>query len=79
MTPSATRSLVHGLPVLVLAALGALWLPEALSAQEARVGSLEMRHFYHVFIAYTAAWLLIFGWVVAILRRLKRVEDRLGS
>lgn len=36
-----------------------------------------MQHFWHVFIAYAVAWGLVFGWAVAILRRLSRVEETL--
>ena len=37
------------------------------------------RAYWHVFIAYALAVLLILGWVVSIARRLRRVEDRLRS
>jgi CcmD family protein len=36
-----------------------------------------MQQFWHVFIAYAAAWALVFGWAVATFRRIGRVEDRL--
>lgn len=39
--------------------------------------SPQMRHFWHVFLAYASAWVLLFGWVVSIVRRLRRVEERL--
>jgi CcmD family protein len=39
----------------------------------------QMRHFWHVFIAYAVAWVLIFGWIVSVARRFKRVEEKLGS
>jgi CcmD family protein len=36
-----------------------------------------MQQFWHVFIAYAVAWGLVFGWAVAIFRRMGRVEERL--
>ncbi|CAN5721125.1 hypothetical protein BH23GEM11_BH23GEM11_14480 [soil metagenome] len=36
-----------------------------------------MQEFWHVFIAYAVAWGLVFGWAVAIFRRMGRVEERL--
>lgn len=52
---------------------------EALLLQAVQEGSLEMQHFWHVFVAYAAAWVLIFGWVVSILRRLRKVEKKIES
>jgi CcmD family protein len=37
------------------------------------------RAYWHVFAAYAILWLLVFGWVISIVRRLRRVEERLGS
>lgn len=37
------------------------------------------RAYWHVFIAYAIAILLILGWVISIARRLRRVETRLGD
>ena len=37
------------------------------------------RPYWHVFIAYAIAWVLVFGWLIAIGRRLRRVEERLGK
>lgn len=65
------------LGALVLALTLAL-LPVGAGAQEA-ASSVEMRHFWHVFIAYAIAWTFLFSWVVSILRRVKRVEERLGG
>lgn len=36
-----------------------------------------MRDFWHVFVAYGIAWLLLMGWMVATFRRLGRVEKQL--
>ena len=37
------------------------------------------RPYWHVFAAYAIVWLLVLGWVISIVRRLRRVEDRLGK
>ncbi len=37
------------------------------------------RAYWHVFAAYAILWLLVFGWVISIVRRLRRVEERLGA
>ena len=37
------------------------------------------RAYWHVFAAYAILWLLVFGWVISIVRRLRRVEERLGQ
>lgn len=63
-------------PALVLGLL--LVVPEVVHAQAAGTApGRQMRHFWHVFIAYGVAWALLFGWAVAIARRIARVEERL--
>jgi CcmD family protein len=37
------------------------------------------RAYWHVFVAYAVAWILILGWVVSIARRLGRVERSLQA
>ena len=37
------------------------------------------RPYWHVFAAYAIVWLLILGWVISIVRRLRRVEERLRN
>ena len=37
------------------------------------------RAYWHVFAAYAIVLLLIGGWVISIVRRLRRVEERLGD
>lgn len=52
-------------------AAGAAQTPgEALATQ-------NLRPYRHVFIAYAVAWLLIFGWLVWVGRRLARLERSL--
>ncbi len=65
--------------VLLVALFVASATPDGLSAQAtAEAGAREMRHFWHVFVAYAAAWILILGWVWSIVRCLRRVEDKLN-
>jgi CcmD family protein len=35
--------------------------------------------YWNVFVAYAIAWLLVLGWLIAMFRRLGRVEERLGN
>ena len=37
------------------------------------------RGYWHVFAAYATVWILVLGWVISIVRRLRRVEERLGN
>ncbi len=37
------------------------------------------RAYWHVFAAYAVLWILVLGWVISIVRRLRRVEERLGA
>ena len=37
------------------------------------------RAYWHVFTAYAIVWLLVLGWLISIVRRLRRVEERLGT
>lgn len=73
------RTIMNSLKVLLpMVALGLLLvLPELLQAQPAGQPGRQMRHFWHVFVAYAVAWALLFGWAVSIARRISRVEDRL--
>jgi CcmD family protein len=66
------------LPAILLLLLALL--PDGAGAQEGVFApEVQMRHFWHVFIAYSIAWLFLFSWVVSILKRIRRVEDRLGG
>jgi CcmD family protein len=55
--------------------------PLTIMAQEAGALSRQTlgRPYWHVFIAYAIAWVLVFGWLIAMVRRLRRVEERLGK
>ena len=37
------------------------------------------RAYWHVFAADAILWILVLGWVISIVRRLRRVEERLGA
>jgi len=37
------------------------------------------RPYWHVFAAYAIVWILVGGWIFSIVRRLRRVEERLGN
>jgi CcmD family protein len=37
------------------------------------------RGYWHVFAAYAVVWILVLVWVISIVRRLRRVEERLGT
>lgn len=90
MNPSAaTRQLMHRLKTVVSAAFSLVLLATSasvLAAQEiqglpgpTRLASQSLRPYWHVFIAYSIAILLVFGWVISIARRLRDVEERLGK
>ena len=44
-----------------------------------RLATQSLKPYWHVFIAYAIAWVLVFGWLIAMARRLRRVEERLGK
>ena len=62
-----------GLLALSGPALAAQELPGAAMAQQ------SLRPYWHVFIAYAIAIVLVLGWVISIAKRLKEVEERLGQ
>lgn len=81
-TTSDSKTMYHRrlvrLPVL-LVLLGILVvLPGLAAAQTPSATPLEMRHFWHVFIAYAVAWVILAAWLWSIVRRLRRTEDRLS-
>jgi len=63
-------------PAIMLVAFLLLAPVDALA--QATAEARQMRHFWHVFAAYAIAWILLFGWLVSILKRIKRVEERLN-
>lgn len=80
MSPSLLRWSRAALPVGALAALAALAvLASGLAGQSdvQALGGQSLRPYWHVFIAYALAWILVFGWLFSIARRLSRVERKL--
>jgi hypothetical protein len=51
----------------------------AAQTDAAALGAQNLRPYWHVFVGYALAWLLVFGWVVSIARRLTRIERSLGT
>ena len=64
---------------LCLLLLAVLILPGDLLAQTELSAQRLGRGFWHVFAAYAIVWLLVFGWLVQIGRRLARVEQKLSG
>lgn len=80
MMPFATRFLRYGLPALAILAVAAV----PLLAQEGAIpgsglAGQSLRPYRFVFYAYAIAWLLVLGWIVAVARRMARLERRLGG
>ena len=76
------KGLFTAVGVLVLSATLLLLSTEPAAAQQTAnpaATSPQMRHFWHVFTAYAIAWVLLFGWLVSIGRRLGRVEEKLDA
>lgn len=44
-----------------------------------RLAGQSLKAYWHVFIAYAIAIVMILGWVVSIARRLARIEAQLGE
>lgn len=85
---SGTRHIMHrvkhtvaGSTALVLFAIvtPALWAQEISGLPPSTMGAQSLRPYWHVFIAYAIAIVMVLGWVVSIGRRLKNVEEKLGE
>ena len=64
-----------------LALLAALLTPSLVAGQvdPGAMATQSLRPYWHVFIAYALAWLLVFGWLFSVARRLARLERNLGD
>ena len=73
------KRLTYGLLVLgaILVFVPGHALAQTGMANAQALASQNLRGYTHMFIAYALAWILIFGWVVSIARRLGRVEKAL--
>ena len=70
----------HGARALLtaLAVLLVLPLSAAAAVVQSPLGSQTLgRGYTHMFIAYALGWVLVFGWIFSITRRLSRVEREL--
>ncbi|MEJ2540411.1 MAG: hypothetical protein P8188_10645 [Gemmatimonadota bacterium] len=76
MIPRALKGVGPGLVAVLLSLAWAA--PLLAQAEELRQQTLG-RPYWHVFLAYAIALILIMGWVISIARRLRRVENRLQS
>lgn len=71
------RSLAGALPA-ILAVVAAVVLAEPVLAQQPpATGGQSLRAYRFVFLAYALAWVLVFGWIWAVARRLARLDSRL--
>ncbi len=61
--------------VLFLVRVNSAWAQAGTPLGEQTLG----RAYWHVFTAYAILWLLVLGWVILIVRRLRRVEERLSQ
>jgi CcmD family protein len=74
ITPARVAATLTALLVLV-----AILVPTAVWAQtdSQTLAAQNLRAYRHVFVAYAVAWLLVFGWLFSVARRLGRVERSL--
>jgi CcmD family protein len=73
--PAVRRWLGIGSCLLLVAALTA---PVAAAQVATELGRQTLgRPYWHLFIAYALAWIVVAGWVISIARRLSRIERRL--
>lgn len=57
-----------------------LWASPLWAQAGSRLGLQTLgRAYWHVFAAYAIVWILVLGWVISIVRRLRRVEERLSA
>ncbi len=61
--------------VVLLLQASPLWAQAGTALGQQTLG----RGYWHVFAAYAIVWLLVGGWMFSIVRRLRRVEERLGN
>ena len=61
--------------VLIIASPARAWAQSGASLGSQTLGPA----YWHVFVAYAIAWLLVLGWLIAMFRRLGRGEERLGN
>jgi len=52
--------------------------PAAASGLQRATPPRTLRAYWHVFIAFAVAWVLLFGYVVTLAQRFKRLEEQVG-
>lgn len=59
----------------------AVWAQETMSGlpQPSELAGQSLRPYWHVFIAYAVAIVVVMGWVVSISKRLREVEESIGN
>ena len=75
-TASLIRSTLPAVLILLVVA-GAVAAQETAFPQASALGQQSLKPYWHVFIAYAIAVVLILGWVISIARRLAALERRL--
>ncbi len=75
--PSLKTVIFALLPVILLAATASVLVAQG--APPGQLASQSLRPYWHVFIAYVIAIVLVLGWVISIGRRLRDVEERIGD
>ena len=68
-----------GAPLLLAMLLPVLAAAAPVQTDASTLASQNLRPYWHVFVAYTIAWLLVFGWLFSVARRLTRIERKLGD
>ena len=63
--------------LMLLVFAGVVAAQESAFPQAASLGQQSLKPYWHVFIAYAIAVVLILGWVISIARRLAALERRL--
>jgi CcmD family protein len=66
-------------PLLLLQLIPLLAAAAPVQTDASTLASQNLRPYWHVFVAYTIAWLLVFGWLFSVARRLTRIERKLGD
>jgi len=54
-------------------------LPVGAQQGASALAGQSLRPYHFVFLAYALAWVLVFGWVISIGRRISTLADRLGE
>jgi hypothetical protein len=80
-TMQRIKNAVAGSLVLIFFAVvtPALYGQEISGLPPSTMGAQSLRPYWHVFIAYAIAIVMVLGWVISIGRRLKNVEEKLGE